>query len=457
MIYFFKNSTGNDSDPGTTSLKPFKTLAKLAAICIAGDIAVLMDDETWNETLAPVSGVTVKRSGGGTARPKIDRGGAAEACILTAKANITLDGLDLKGTHGLRLQTSANGHRIKNCDFQGSTNNGVTIDAATGGVDVVFTDCTAHGNTLSGVDVRGTIAIKWIGGDVYGHTAVATGFGFQVRDTATVEYDGVSVRLNRIGIRHATDGTCKVGRSKVYDNTLTQILHETTTTTGRSIIFACRVRGPSTPGADLSALIQQKDSAALEVYGCTIDNANNGVANLVTYGVKSEGANTRLTCIGNHFTCFNDYRALYIAVNTVGATGNIVECHHNAYDNFGGAAATNLKWGEIASNTPYDYAVWPTLTDRSGRLIGVGSMYADLLTSSDPVATQADACPEPASPMRGAGPNLSAIYTRDHYGISYPPTGAWDIGSARYVKAAGHKRSLLIVADDETLMELYGL
>ncbi|MDP3947168.1 MAG: right-handed parallel beta-helix repeat-containing protein [bacterium] len=104
-IYYVSNSTGNDSNSGTSVDSPWKTLEKVnSETFLPSDIILFKRGDRWNEALRPPSSGEIGKpilygaDGGGKGRPIIenDHWGQDTALLAVGKDYLTFNNLDIR-------------------------------------------------------------------------------------------------------------------------------------------------------------------------------------------------------------------------------------------------------------------------------------------------------------------------------------------------------------------------
>jgi hypothetical protein len=181
-IYYVKNS-GSDSYTGTNSLFPIKTLARVNAIVVAGDIVNLARGSVWSEPLQAKSGVLYQDWGTGTAKPLIRRSTDLSALTWTAQGNgiYAASTVNLTGTitqltlGGNRLQRARHPNVGTKYAYTGADSASTTLNIRSGDVpaQVSLTGATAYlvtdGYYLRSYGITGTT----MAGSQYGLTPQA--------------------------------------------------------------------------------------------------------------------------------------------------------------------------------------------------------------------------------------------------------------------------------------------
>ena len=145
--YYVSQSTGNDSNNGTSSSTPWKTLAKVGSITYgAGDQILLKCGDSWNETLTisnssgtSTSPITLSSYGTGN-KPIIRRNtGNTDICVMINDASYwSISNLEVSNAaEGIVMHYTTAGHAgitFNNCyfhDIYGIQYPGITINGVT--------------------------------------------------------------------------------------------------------------------------------------------------------------------------------------------------------------------------------------------------------------------------------------------------------------------------------------
>jgi hypothetical protein len=160
----------------------------------------------------------------------------------------------------------------------------------------------------------------------------------------------------------------------------------------------------------------------------------NGSQGIPAYAVYCSLA-SQLTLENNIVSGFNDVNSAYVRVGSVGASGNIVESRHNAYDDFDGALTVPQKFVVWEDGAPiqdlqaFDYAGWKALLNRSGSAIESGSAMGAVELPGDPAVHPLNAEVPSTSIAAGRGRDLSAEFDFDWRNTARSGRAAWDAGA----------------------------
>lgn len=183
--YYFDNLAGKDSNPGTTSVAPWKSLSKFKTIKVsAGDSILLGRGSNWIGESLYVSAtgtsdhpVVFSAYGDPTApRPHIDNKGAL--FVLNRSRHVVVENLELSGAHGgcVEMRDSSNAHIVVQS---------IEAHDCGCGISMTGTDITVRGNHVH--DGHMVVNTPNTMDDDYG----ATGIGFS-------RLDGCKVHGNRL-------------------------------------------------------------------------------------------------------------------------------------------------------------------------------------------------------------------------------------------------------------------
>lgn len=182
--YYVNTNSWGDSNPGTSSVFPWKTIAKVNSTAVAGDTVLFYRGGVWNETLQVKSGITYGAYGSNSPKPVIS--GSRDVSGLTwtryqpdkniwvavtngSGANIETGAIRHLHLNGMRL-TRARYPNAGQGQFTNSTSGGSRYNKVTASADYLTLSVGTNA-VLAGKDLVGATAfVRTVGSDLFEYT-----------------------------------------------------------------------------------------------------------------------------------------------------------------------------------------------------------------------------------------------------------------------------------------------
>lgn len=401
-MIFVDQVAGLDANPGTMAL-PKKTIAACNGL---GTILCHKRGSVFTGETATWTGYTTACTYGTSGANPIIYGGTGgtlgtrNCATLTARSAMTIHGIDFAGgIVGLSLATSANTVKVFDCNFYLNTSHGISANCT--GSGNVFERCSSYLNAGDGISAASSFAFTSRRCNIYSNTLNGVTLG----GTSSMVDERSFIRDNQ----SSTTG----GDVYVNGGTLT----------ARNTVFATKVV-PILLNASVFMA-----SGATTLQNCTLYNTGDQIG---VYCLHAAGG--LLTWKNCLFAGNNNVNAVYVRVQSTGASGQIVAATNNVYDNYDGAGVTDIKF---VVNSPFSvntFDEWKLLTNRSGAAIESGSSYAftNLTIEASGTTALADVFnmePQTTSAARSAGTNLTGTFANDFRQATRPASGAWTAGA----------------------------
>ena len=463
---YYVSTTGLDSNAGTSSSQPWKTIAKVNSVPFSsGDFILFKRGETWSETLIPPSSgnagspITFGAYGTGDL-PTID-GTGRDYCVSSNKDYTTITDLHFTSAnkyciahtkwdaHGNILSTP--GWIIKNSKFthcgvflfgpntivQDSVFAGPAIRTAEGAAIVfsgpVSVNCSALRNNISGYTSRG-IWFNGVGGAATANDNIIHDIALTVGST----WEGYCINFDGYG--YSIPGTVTALRNTIYNcasngiemencigNTLISgnLIHDCQRAGVLFVNYAAGTNYPDLRGLDVHGIVEHniiyRCTAAIQlrqVSGVDIWN------NVIYDGVGSYPSGLAIFDNGTYYVTDIDFRNNIVGsgMTRTCTTSFALKNHFSAFDN---NAVVNPVINER------DKSNYLTLA----QLQAEGAASHCFTTSPGFVdAAGHDFHLLSSSPCINAGANVGL--TQDYEGNTIPQGAAPDIGAFEYVGSA---------------------
>lgn len=395
-MIFVDQVNGLDANAGTMDA-PKKTIAAANNL---GTILCLKRGSTFTELATFAGYSTVCSYGTSGANPIIYGQGVRNCATLTARSALTIHGIDFAGgIIGLSLATSANTVKVYDCNFYLNTSHGISANCT--GSGNVFERCAIYSNSGDGISAASSFAFTSRRCNIYTNTLNGVTLG----GTSSMTDERSYIRDNQT--------TSTGGDVYVNGGTLT----------ARNSVFATKIIPVS-----LNASVYMA-SGTTTLQNCTLYNTGDQVG---VYCLRADaGLLTWKNCL---FAGNNNINAVYVRVQSTGASGQIVAATNNVYDNYDGAGVTDIKFivnSPLSINT---FDEWRLLTNRGGAAIESGSSYAftNLVVESSDTTVLDDVFnvePQATSAARSAGTNLTGTFSNDFRQATRAASGAWTAGA----------------------------
>lgn len=438
-IYHYSQSLGNNANAGEF-LSPRQTIAHLNANLVAGDIAVLRDGDSWDEQLAPVSGVIVVRSNTGASRPKIDRASVATTnCILlNGKSNVAVKGLELsRADRGIRLDGASDNNIFTDVLISTMGVDGYVHETGSGTSNrlemAVISACTQ-----AGVRARSTTKVTVVDSSI---TTCADGLA--TADGAIIDAQRTKLFANTDGthfLNHSLVNT--LDRCEIYDNAVDGVKHSPSAVTASpgTLVRSSWLRVAAAPTATSSAFRIEGQAIGV-AWGNVFINADTHAAN-IGYCLYNQAS--LFVAQNNMFACTNDNARSRFLFTTVAPSVGFTPIDSNTY--FIPGAVNGQRWN--FNGTLQNFAAWKAnggAPDATSNETAVSPFAGDAF--SGPAGAKLVAT---SAAVKG-GANLGLINVpTDFGGRPWPTTGPWDRGIHRFA-SKGHNR--LIIVNPEVVFE----